>query len=59
MLYLYRFSGRLNADGTPIYNEALPLLMQEGDLYPGSLSVPTIADWDSDGVNDLITGNSE
>ena len=59
MLYLYRFSGRLNADGTPIYNKGLPLLMQDGNLYPGSLSVPTIADWDSDGVNDLLAGNSE
>ena len=59
MLYLYRFSGRLNSDGTPIYHEAQPLLMQEGSLYPGSLSVPTVADWDSDGVNDLLVGNSE
>lgn len=59
MLYLYRFTGRLNSDGTPIYSEGQPLLMSSGVLYPGSLSVPTVVDWDSDGKLDIVAGNSE
>lgn len=59
MLYLYRFSGKVNADGTPIYCEGIPLLLNEGALYCGSLTVPTVVDWDSDGDLDIVTGNSE
>lgn len=59
MLYLYRYSGKNNADGTPVYNPGLPLLMKDGNLYPGSLSVPTVADWNDDGISDIIVGNSE
>lgn len=59
MLYLYRFTGRTTADGTPIYAEGLPLMMEQGDIYPGSLSVPSVADWDGDGVLDILSGNSE
>ena len=50
-------------DGTtgkaPVFEDPKPLLMKSGDLYAGSLPVPTLADWDDDGALDIVTGNSE
>lgn len=59
MIYLYRFTGNVNSDGTPVYSEGIPLLLKDGPLYCGSLTVPTVVDWDSDGDLDIVTGNSE
>ncbi len=59
MLYLYRFTGEVTSDGTPIYSKGVPILQQEGNIYPGSLSVPSVVDWDGDGVLDIVAGNSE
>lgn len=59
MLYLFRFSGRLNADGTPIFEDGVPVMQENGNIYPGSLSVPSVVDWDGDGVLDIVAGNSE
>ncbi|MBQ8470868.1 MAG: VCBS repeat-containing protein [Alistipes sp.] len=59
MLYLYRFTGEVTADGTPIYQSGQPILQQQANIYPGSLSVPTVVDWDGDGALDIISGNSE
>ena len=59
MLYLYRFTGEVTADGTPIYEAGQPIMQENADIYPGSLSVPSVADWDGDGALDIISGNSE
>ena len=59
MLYLYRSTGKLTADGTPIFAEGQPIMMEKGHIYPGSLSVPSVADWDGDGALDIVAGNSE
>ena len=58
-MWLYRYSGRRNAYGTPIYHPAEVVLMQDGDLFSGSLTVPNVVDWDGDGALDVVTGNSE
>lgn len=57
--YLYRYAGYRNSYGTPVYQPAELVMMSEGDLYSGSLTVPSVADWDGDGALDIITGNSE
>lgn len=59
MLYLYRATGSVDGAGVPIYASGRPVLMEGGNLYPGSLSVPTVVDWDGDGVLDIIAGTSE
>jgi hypothetical protein len=58
-LQFYRFSGNYNARGVPVYDGPWPVLQEEGDLYAGSLPVPSVIDWDGDGVLDILSGNSE
>lgn len=57
-LYYYHFL-RMAEDGTPVYAE--PKLVQEENakLYTGSLPVLNAVDWDGDGVEDIIAGNSQ
>lgn len=57
--YLYRYAGYQNSYGTPVYEPAEMVMMSEGDLYSGSLTVPSVVDWDGDGALDIVTGNSE
>lgn len=59
MVYLYTNSHETTADGAPIYNEGRPVLMESGPIYPGSLSVPSVVDWDGDGADDIVAGTSE
>jgi hypothetical protein len=58
-LYWYRFTGRFNAHAQPVFADPTPVLEAEAKLYAGSLPVPTIVDWDGDGVLDIVAGNSE
>jgi len=58
-LYYYSYSGKSDEDGNPIYLKPRKLLQEKAALYGGSLAVPTVVDWDGDGVADLIAGNSE
>ncbi|WP_321471836.1 VCBS repeat-containing protein [uncultured Paludibaculum sp.] len=58
-LQIYRFTGRFNAEGSPVFRQPAPVLQQDADLFAGSLSVPTVVDWDGDGVLDIVAGNSE
>lgn len=57
-LYYYRFS-HVDARGTPVYEDPVPVLEERANLYIGSLPVVNIADWNGNGINDLIVGNSE
>lgn len=52
-LYLYRYV----CPGT--YADPTPALEADARLYTGSLPVVNAADWDGDGVTDLVVGNSE
>lgn len=57
--YWFRLSGKMDANGAPIFNPCVPLMMRNGELFSGSLCVPSVADWDGDGALDIISGNSE
>ncbi len=58
-LYWYRFSGRFTDEGKPVYADPVAVLEEDAALYAGSLPVVNCADWDGDGDQDLIAGNSE
>ena len=55
---LYKAAKRA-VSGSPVFEGPFELVMEQGDLYAGSLPVPTVADWDGDGVLDIVTGNAE
>ena len=56
---IYKSTGRSDTAGTPVVEGPFEILVEGGSLYAGSLPVPTVADWDGDGVLDIISGNSE
>ena len=56
---LYKTTAKRASSGAPVFLGPYELLMENGDLYAGSLPVPTVADWDGDGVLDIVAGNSE
>ena len=58
-VYFYKFSGEFTQDGHPVFNQPLPVLQINADLYCGTLPVPSVIDWDGDGNEDIIIGNSE
>ena len=58
-VYWYRFTGRFDGEGRPVYAAPKPTLEQDAALYAGTLPVPTIVDWNGDGLLDLVVGNSE
>jgi hypothetical protein len=58
-LYYYRFTGRFDAQDRPVFRKPTPVLQENANLMAGTLSVPTIVDWDGDGVLDIVAGNSE
>lgn len=58
-LYFYRFTGKWAATGAPIFDDPVPVLQEEADLYAGTLPSPTTVDWNGDGVLDILAGNSE
>ncbi len=53
----YAYMGPHN-DGV-LYEEPRALLMEQGQIYSGTLGVPNVVDWDGDGKLDIISGNSE
>ena len=58
-VYFYKFSGKFTPDGHPVFSNPSPVLQVDADLYCGTLPVPSVADWDGDGIEDIIIGNSE
>ena len=58
-IYHYRFLGMDKESGMPKYAEPKVVLQRNADLFSGSLTVPNVVDWDSDGVLDIVSGNSE
>lgn len=58
-LQFYRFTGEFNRYQVPIYAGPNPVLQENADLYGGSLPVPSVVDWNGDGLLDIVSGNSE
>ncbi len=58
-LYHYKFTGRFDKHGRPVYEKPVPVLQSEAEIFAGTLAVPTIVDWDGDGALDIVAGNSE
>jgi hypothetical protein len=58
-LYFYRFTRRFTPAGAPMYKQPVPVLQEHADLYAGTLPIPTVVDWNGDGVLDILVGNSE
>lgn len=58
-LYYYKATNRVDGRGAPMFDAPTPVWQQDADLYAGSLAIPTLVDWDGDGQQDLIVGNSQ
>lgn len=58
-LYFYQFSGNFTEQGCPVYSAPVPVQEEDALLYGGSLPVPTVVDWDGDGLLDIVSGNSQ
>jgi hypothetical protein len=58
-LYLYTFSGKWTKDGRPIFNDPIPVMQEPTDLYGGSLAIANVVDWNGDGAQDIVCGNSD
>lgn len=58
-VYYYKFSGKLTFNGQPTYAAPVAVLVENADLYAGSLPVVNVVDWNGDGVLDIVAGNSE
>lgn len=58
-VYWYRFTGNFTNQDKPIFEAPLPVLETNADLYAGSLPVTNVVDWDGDGDQDIVAGNSE
>lgn len=56
-LEYYAYVGK-NADGVT-FAPSKTLLMENGDIFTGTLGVPDLCDWDADGDIDIVCGNSE
>lgn len=54
----YQFSGKFTPSGAPIYKEPKMVLHVQNDIHAGSLVSQSVADWDGDGVVDIVAGNS-
>ncbi|MCC6681803.1 MAG: VCBS repeat-containing protein [Phycisphaeraceae bacterium] len=57
-LFYYRFTGKFTDDGRPMYERPVAVLEAGGNLFTGTLPVPTVADLDGDGAADILCGNS-
>lgn len=58
-LHYYAYARQTAATGAPIYRDPLAVLEENAPLYAGTLPVLSVADWNSDGTLDLVSGNSE
>ncbi|MCO8122018.1 FG-GAP-like repeat-containing protein [Stieleria sp. TO1_6] len=56
-LWFYRFAGRFNQRGGPIYDPPVRALIENPILTLGALPVLTSGDLDGDGLIDMVAGN--
>ncbi|MCO6044763.1 FG-GAP-like repeat-containing protein [Aeoliella sp. ICT_H6.2] len=57
LLWFYRFTGRFNEQGGPIYRPPNRVLVENPTMVLGALPVITAGDLDNDGLLDLVAGN--
>ena len=55
---LVEHTGKIGDDGMPIFLPPRYFQQEAGDLKFGALSTPVGVDWDSDGDDDIIAGNT-
>jgi len=58
-IYYYKYLGFSEKRNVPVYDSPKMLLKQNSNVKGGSLVVPTLVDWDSDGNVDIVSGNSQ
>lgn len=54
----YPNTKKKDKQGNLIFDKPIAVKQEDAVLYGGSLVVPSLADWDGDGLMDLISGNS-
>ncbi len=57
-LFYMKFLGVDSTNGKIIYSDPANLKYRNGDLVAGTLVVPSVVDWDRDGDDDIVCGNS-
>lgn len=55
---LVRHTGKLDAEGTPIFEQPVYFKQQANEVKGGVLITPVSFDWNGDGRDDLIAGNA-
>ena len=58
-LYHCTSAQRYTNDGAPVFTQIKPIMVENGELFCGTMSVPNVADWDGDGILDIVSGNSD
>ncbi len=56
-IYYYKFRS-YSKDGIPEFDPPIPVRQNGGRIYCGTLPVVSCADWDGDGLADIVAGNS-
>ncbi|MCC6679494.1 MAG: VCBS repeat-containing protein [Phycisphaeraceae bacterium] len=51
-------TGKFDENGTPVFNLPYYFQQEADDVYFGALTTPVCVDWDGDGDQDIIAGNS-
>lgn len=57
-IVFYRNTKQKDKNGNLVFENASAVKQENPILYGGSLVVPSLADWDGDGLIDMIVGNS-
>ncbi len=57
-IFFYKNTQQKDKNGNLVFEDASAVMQENPMLYGGSLVVPSLADWDGDGLIDIISGNS-
>lgn len=57
-IFFYKNTGKKDKKGNLVFEDPAAIFQEKAVLYGGSLVVPSMADWDGDGVLDIVSGNS-
>lgn len=56
---IFRSTGTKDGNGVPVFEAPVPVCSAGGQLFAGSGAVPSVADWNGDGLPDLLVGNDD